>query len=166
MLNFTFEALEQAQSSLDRINNFLYELSNTSLEDGETPEASALAENMEQDFIKGLSDDLNISAALAALFEMIRKENVLLSEGKILKKDAEKLVSVIKSIDQVLAVVSFPEKKEETISNEDLEKINLREKARAEKNFNLADQIRDELLQKGIVLEDSKDGVRWKIIKK
>ncbi len=182
MLNFTFEALDQAQSSLDRINNFLYELSKTRLEDGETPEAFALAENMEQDFIKGLSDDLNISAALAALFEMIRKANVLLSEGKVQKKDAEKLVSVIKSIDQVLAVASFPEnitfeektgitahisyKKEETLSKEDREKIDAREKARAEKNFKLADQIRDELLRKGIVLEDTKDGVRWKIIKK
>ena len=194
MLNFTFDALDQAKSSLDRINNFLYELSTTKLEDGETPKAFALAENMEQDFIKGLSDDLNVSAALAALFEMIRKANILLSEGKILKKDAEKLVSVIKCIDEVLAVASFPEnirfekrteklkgrihasseitghisfeKKEETISKEDLEKINGREKARAEKNFELADQIRDELLKKGIILEDTKDGVRWKIIKK
>lgn len=194
MLNFTFEALDQAKSSLYRINKFLEDLADTESKDGKTPEAFALAENMEQDFIKGLSDDLNISAALAALFEMIRKANLLLSEGKILKKDAEKLVSVIKSIDEVLAVASFPEnirfekrperlkgrihasseitghisfeKKEETISKEDLEKINAREKARSEKNFELADQIRDELLKKGIILEDTKDRVRWKIIKK
>jgi cysteinyl-tRNA synthetase len=193
LLNFTFEALDQAKASLDRINNFLYDLSNTKLADGETPEVLALAEDMEQNFIKGLSDDLNISMALSALFEMIRKGNVLLSEGKILKRDAEKLVSVIKSVDQVLAVATFPdnvdfeerpvklkgrihatseitghisiEKKEETLSKEDEEKIQLREKARAEKNFELADKIRNELLQKGIVLEDAKDGVRWKIIK-
>ena len=166
MLNFTFEALDQAKSSLDRIKNFLYDLSTKKLEDGETQEASALAEKMEQDLIKALSDDLNISAALSALFEMIRKANILLSEGKILKRDAEKLVSVIRSIDQVLAVVTFPEKKEETLSNEDLERINAREKARAEKDFDLADKIRDELLNKGIILEDTKDGVRWKNIKK
>jgi cysteinyl-tRNA synthetase len=166
MLNFTFEALDQAKASLDRINNFLFDLSSSKLEDGETPEASALAENMEQDFIKGLSDDLNISASLAALFEMIRKANILLSEGKILMRDAEKLVSVIRSVDQVLTVVTFPEKKEEALSNKDLEKINAREKARAEKDFDLADKIRDELLIKGIILEDTKDGVRWKIIKK
>jgi cysteinyl-tRNA synthetase len=194
MLNFTFEALDQAKASLDRINNFLYDLSNTKLEDGETSEAFALAENMVQDFINGLSDDLNISVALSALFEMIRKANTMLSDGQILKKDAEKFASVIKSIDQVIAVVTFPdnikfekrimklkgrihasskitghisyEKKEETLAIEVKDKINLREKARGEKNFELADQIRDELLKKGIVLEDAKDGVRWKIIKK
>ena len=194
MLNFTFEALDQAKASLDRINNFLYDLSNTKLEDGETSEAFALAENMVQDFIDGLSDDLNISVALSALFEIIRKANTMLSDGQILKKDAEKFASVIKSIDQVIAVVTFPEnikfekrimklkgrihasskitghisyeKKEETLAIEVKGKINLREKARGEKNFELADQIRDELLKKGIVLEDAKDGVRWKIIKK
>jgi cysteinyl-tRNA synthetase len=194
MLNFTFEALDQTKSSLDRVNNFLYELSTTRLDDGETSEVCVLAENMEQNFIKGLSDDLNISVALSFLFEMIRKANVLLSEGKILKKDAEKLVSVIKSIDEVIAVATFPEnikfekrivrlkgrihasseiaghisyeKEKETISKEDLEKINIREKARAEKNFKLADKIRDDLLAQGIVLEDTKDGARWKIIKK
>jgi cysteinyl-tRNA synthetase len=118
----------------------------------------------------------------------------MLSDGQILKKDAEKFASVIKSIDQVIAVVTFPEnikfekrimklkgrihasskitghisyeKKEETLAIEVKDKINLREKARGEKNFELADQIRDELLKKGIVLEDAKDGVRWKIIKK
>jgi len=194
MLNFTFESLEQAKASLERINKFLKDLSNTDLKDGETPEAFALAENMEQNFIKGLSDDLNISAALAALFEMIRKANTLLAEGKMLKKDAEKMLSVIKSIDEVLAVASFPEniafekrtvklkgrvhasseitghisveKKEENLTNEIKEKINLREKARAEKNFELADKIRDELLEKGIVLEDTKNGVRWKTVQK
>jgi cysteinyl-tRNA synthetase len=193
LLNFTFEALDQAKASLDRIDNFLKDLSRTELADGETPEVSSIAEDMEQNFIEGLSDDLNISAALSALFEMIRKANALLSQGKILKKDAEKLISAIKSVDQVLAVATFPdnvdfeerpvklkgrihatseitghisyEKKEEILSKEDLEKIQLREKARADKNFKLADQIRDELLKKGIVLEDTKDGVRWKIVK-
>jgi cysteinyl-tRNA synthetase len=194
MLNFTFDALDQAKSSLVRINTFLEALSRTSFEDGQTTEAISLADKMVQDFKKGLNDDLNISAALSALFEMIRKANVLISKGKILKKDAERFASAIKSIDQVLDVVTFPEnivfeprtvelkgsitasskitakisvtKKEEQLPKEDEEKIERREKARADRNFKLADQIRDELLKKGIVLEDTKDGVRWKIIKK
>jgi cysteinyl-tRNA synthetase len=194
MLNFTFDALNQAKSSLDRIDEFLKALSRENFEEGETPEALALAENMVQDFTKGLSDDLNMSASLSALFEMIRKANILLSKGKILKKDAEKFASSIKAIDQILSVATFPEnivfeprtvdldgsihasseitanisveKKEEAISKENKEKIELREKAREEKNFELADQIRDELLQKGIKLLDTKDGVKWEIIKK
>jgi cysteinyl-tRNA synthetase len=194
MLNFTFDALDQAKSSLDRIDEFLKALSRENFKEGETPEALALAENMVQDFTKGLSDDLNMSASLSALFEMIRKANILLSKGKILKKDAEKFASSIKAIDQILSVATFPEnivfeprtvdlegsihasseitanisveKKEEAISKENKEKIELREKAREEKNFELADQIRDELLQKGIKLLDTKDGVKWEIIKK
>lgn len=183
MLNFTFEALDQAKASLERIHNFLFELSNARLEDGETPEANALAENMLEDFTNGLSEDLNISMALSALFEMIRKANGLLSQGKILKKDAEIFASAIGSVNRVLAVVSFPTPSiaglkagaEATsgmngtlfvLEKEDMDKINQREKARSEKNFELADQIRDELFLKGILLEDTKDGVRWKIIKK
>jgi cysteinyl-tRNA synthetase len=176
MLNFTFDALDQAKASLERINNFLYDLSNTKLEDGETSEAFALAENMVQDFIKGLSDDLNISVALSALFEMIRKANVLLSQGKVLKKDARKFASAIESINKVLAVVpglkghikatSDLKGTLSVLEKEDMDKVKLREMARAEKNFELADQIRDELLKKGIVLEDTKDGARWKIKKK
>jgi cysteinyl-tRNA synthetase len=182
LLNFTFEALDQAKASLDRINNFLYDLSTAKLEEGETPQISSLTEEMEENFIKGLSDDLNISVALSALFEMIRKANVLQSQGKILSNDAVKLASAINSINRVLAVVSIPDSlisglNEEikvtsdartdlaALKKEDMDKIELREKARAEKNFDLADQIRDELLKKGIVLEDTKDGVRWKIIK-
>ncbi len=178
MLNFTFEALDQAQSSLDRIHNFLRDLSSARLEEGETPEALSLAENMEQNFIKGLSDDLNISSALSALFEMIKKANILLSEGKILKMDAIRFAQAIESVNSVLDVVSDDHIKVSikaasevkgslsVLDNKDTEKIELREKARAEKNFDLADKIRDELLEKGIVLEDTKNGVRWKIIKK
>ena len=127
-------------------------------------------------------------------FEEIVYRFCMLEKLDVAEKDAEKMASVIKSIDEVLAVASFPEnitfekrivklkgrihasseitgsisveKKEEDLPKEVKEKINLREKARAEKNFALADQIRDELLKKGIVLEDTKDGVRWKIIEK
>jgi cysteinyl-tRNA synthetase len=183
MLNFTFEALDQAKASLDRINNFMFDLSNAKLEDGKTPEASALAEKMKQDFIKALSDDLNISAALAALYEMIRKANILITQEKILKMDAEKLVKAIASINKVLRVVNFPpnihvkDKKnigkdveiaflDRILPQEIEQKIAERQQAREQKNYNLADQIRDELLEKGIVLEDTKDGVRWKIIEK
>jgi cysteinyl-tRNA synthetase len=101
---------------------------------------------------------------------------VLLSQGKILNKDANKLVSAIESINKVLDVVpglkgyikatSDSKGAISVLEKEDMDKVELREKARAEKNFKLADEIRDELLQKGIVLEDTKDGVRWKISKK
>jgi cysteinyl-tRNA synthetase len=190
MLNFTFEGLNQAKSSLDRINNFLYLLSTEELAEGESQEITDLVNNMMKNFVEGLSDDLNISAALTALFEMIRKANIFISKNRALKKDAERLVAAINSVDEVLNIADFPpnirfekregrkeeklkvtasihyEKRGEELSKDVMEKIKLREKARTEKNFELSDQIRNELLKKGIVLEDTKDGVRWKIIKK
>ncbi len=163
MLNFTFEALDQASSSLKRMNDFLYELKNRPFEEGENKDVSRLVEETNKKFIAGLSDDLNVSVALRALFDMIRKANTLISQGKVFRKDGERLKSAILSIDNVLAVL--PAEEEEALSSKLMKKIEEREKARADKNYELADQIRKELLKQGIVLEDTKDGVRWKIIK-
>jgi cysteinyl-tRNA synthetase len=163
MLNFTFEALEQASSSLKRINDFLYELKNRPFEEGENKDISRLVEETNKKFMAGLGDDLNISVALRALFDMIRKANILISQGKVHRKDAGKLMSAILSFDNVLAVL--PGEEEEALSIIVREKIKIREKARADKNYELADQIRKELLKQGVVLEDTKDGVRWKIVK-
>ncbi len=161
MLNFTFEAVDQARASLQRIKDFVYELKKGTFAQGENRKIAELLEKTKQKFIKGLSDDLNISAALTALFEMIRKVNILISRGKVLSKDAARLVSFTHSLDEVLAVL--PEKEEKFLPEEVLRRIEEREKARRARNYELADQIRRELLQQGVVLEDTKDGVRWKI---
>ncbi len=116
---------------------------------------------MNQKFIEGLSDDLNISVALTALFEMIKKANILISTGEIFKKDAAELISALNSLDNILGVL--PKKSGKVLPSKIIKKIEERQNARKEKNFKLADKIRDELLQKGIVLEDTKDGIRWKI---
>jgi cysteinyl-tRNA synthetase len=163
MLNFTFEALEGASSSLKRINDFLYELKNRPFEEGGNKNISRLVEDTNKKFIAGLGDDLNISVALRALFEMIRKANILISQGKVYRKDREKLISSLLSLDNVLAVL--PREEEETLSSKFMKKIEEREKARTDKNYELADQMRQELLKEGIVLEDTKDGVRWKVVK-
>ena len=163
MFNFTFDALEQASASLQRIKDFLYELENRSFEEGENKRISKLINDMNKKFKRGLSDDLNISVALTAIFEMIRKVNTLIFQGKVYRTDAENLVSSIRSLDQVLAVL--PKEKEMGLPSEMMNRIEKREKARQENNYKLADEIRKELLQQGIVLEDTKDGVRWKIKK-
>jgi cysteinyl-tRNA synthetase len=164
MLNFTFDGLRQAEASLQRIKDFLFELENRKFKREENKEIPKLVEETRKKFIEGLGNDLNISVSLTALFEMIRRANILIAKEKLGQKDAEKLISLIYSLDQVLALL--PEKKEETLPTEIKAKIEAREKARAEQNYKLADKIRDELLKKGVVLEDTKDGVRWKIKKK
>ena len=164
MLNFTFEALDQAHSSLKRIKDFLYELEHHPFPEGENRTVDRIIEKTKKNFISALSDDLNISAALRALFDMIREINTLIAKGKIFKTDADKLRDLVNSLDTVLAVLQ--EEKKEVIPDEIQKKIEEREKARKDKNFKLADRIRDELLEIGIILEDTKDGIRWKIIKK
>jgi cysteinyl-tRNA synthetase len=183
MLNFTFEALDQAKSTLDRLNEFILHLANTSFMEGKNPEVSSIIQNTRHKFVAGLSDDLNISSSLTALFEMIKKINILISKNKIFQSDAVNLLSSVASINRVLGVATFPPnirihepiKDRESIQfefvvqplPEEIEKnIQEREKARQEKNYALADKIREDLLHQGIILEDTKDGVRWKITKK
>jgi len=163
MLNFTFEGLNQVQASLHRIQDFLYELHNRSFPEGKNIEVHHIIKEMKQSFFSGLSEDLNISQAITAVFKMIKKSNILMEREKIFQQDARDLIIVIKDVNEVLAVL--PEEKEEKLPEKILKKIQERQKARSEKNYEHADRIRDELLKQGIVLEDTKDGIRWKIIK-
>jgi len=208
-LNLTFEALNQAETALERINEFAGEVKYGLYPEGETTQFDQILGEAGQKFRAGLSDDLNISKAMTALFNLIKRANVLISKGKIKKGDAVKLDAFIESLNAVLAVIKPTRKsalevqgagktavsdkqpqeevsppplkinaKEEvsvsagvprieiepTLSAEQLEKIRRRQKARAEKNFALADEIRRELLGQGILLEDTKDAVRWKAV--
>jgi cysteinyl-tRNA synthetase len=160
MLNFTFDALSQAQSSIQRIIDFLYELEHKSFKEGKNKEISALIRSTEKKFLAGLSSDLNISISLSSLFEMIRTVNTLIKKEKVGREDAKNLIDFIHSLDKILTIL--PARKEESLSHEIIKKIEEREKARKENNFHLADKIRDELLEMDIILEDTREGVRWK----
>lgn len=182
ILNFTFEALDQAKSSVDRLNEFILQLSSTTFKEGESPEVSNIIQDMKRKFVEGLGNDLNISSGLTALFEMVKKINILISKYKIFQSDAANLLESVASINKVLGVATFPQniKIHDTqkgegvqiefvsqILPEGIEKmIKEREKARREKKYALADRIREDLRHQGIILEDTKDGVRWKVIKK
>ncbi|MBC7361233.1 MAG: cysteine--tRNA ligase [Candidatus Aminicenantes bacterium] len=163
MLNFTFEGLEQSKASRQRILDFVYELEHRKFSPGSDQEVEPLVQKAMADFKNSLADDLNISAALAALFELIREINLRLAKDSLKQDDARKVLEAVYQMDRVLAIL--PEKEEETLPPEILRKIELRQKARKEKNFALADAIRQELRQLGIILEDTKEGVRWKRIK-
>jgi cysteinyl-tRNA synthetase len=160
VLNFTLEALDQATASVQRIRDFQYELNQRDFPSGNNPDVSSIVSEMRRRFSSGLGDDLNISVSLTAVFEMIKRINILLREKKIFKKDCDLLIEAVQEIDRVLCVLK---KTEETVLSMDLmDLVKKREKARTSKQFELADQIRKELLSKGILLEDTKDGVRWK----
>ncbi|MCK4557665.1 MAG: cysteine--tRNA ligase, partial [Candidatus Aminicenantes bacterium] len=136
---------------------------NHPFKEGESKAVSKIIDRTRKNFAEGLSDDLNISVALRVLFDMIREVNSLIAKNKVFSQDAEKLMNLIHSIDSVLGVL--PEEKEELLPAEITKKIEEREKARKDKDFESADRIRDELLDLGIMLEDTKDRVRWKRVK-
>lgn len=163
VLNFTFDALYQATASLKRITDFLFELETRKFQKGETEEAQRMIERTREDFINALADDLNISGAMAAVFEMVHWGNKAIEEGYLRERDAGKIKSLFYELDRVLAVL--PERIIEELPDEIMALIKKREEARKNRDFATADKIRDELFQRGIILEDTKDGTRWKIIK-
>jgi len=166
MLNFTFDNLEQARASRQRIIDFVYELEHQILpqkSESQTGPVSTMTGKALADFKDSLADDLNISSALGAVFELVREINSRLAKNELSRPAANVVLTAIHEMDKVLAIL--PEKKEEELPAEIVIKIEQREQARREKNFALADSIRQELLQQGIVLEDTREGVRWKKIK-
>ncbi|MDD8026437.1 MAG: cysteine--tRNA ligase [Acidobacteriota bacterium] len=163
-LNFTFEALEQAAAGLKRITDFLFELKTRTFPAGTTEEAGRIAAEAERGFLAGLEDDLNISPALTAVFDLVRKANTLIKDGELRAGDAAGLTDCLYRFDRVLAVL--PEREARDTIEEDIRaQIEAREAARKARDFQRADAIRRELLAAGVLLEDTKDGVRWKIIK-
>ncbi len=176
MLDFTEAALRQARTSRNRIGNFVFELRHVERELPPAPAVAKAIDAARTGFIEALEDDLNISEALAALFELIREVNILVAQGKVGREDARRAVDFIIEIDsRVLACLTGEvglkgnaRARTDTAGSADVLEakdqalIDARQKARADKNFKLADEIRQELLQAGIVIEDTKDGVRWK----
>ncbi len=160
MLNFSFETLAQSESSLERIRDFIRELKDRSFEPGKNPLIKKLINQAQTEYAESLGDDLNISMALKAVFDFVRKTNKLLSENQVYTEDSKLIGSAFKKWDEVLGVLSEDEDRELEASIK--KKIGQRNKARKEKNYALADKIRDELYKQGIILEDTKDGVRWK----
>lgn len=158
LLNFTFKGLERAAQSLKRIKDFIFSIENLEVTDGETAFISQLIKDSEEAFQEHMNNDFNISGALGAFFDFIHQVNLKLQEIK--KKDRKNILDYVDRINSVLGVL----RKEEagSLEREILEKIELRQKAREEKNFKLADSIRDELKARSIILIDTPEGTKWK----
>ena len=164
-LNYSAELMEASRNSLERIQNAVgnlnHLLENAAVEEltGEEKELTAQLSSYEEKFDAAMDDDLNTADALAAIFELVRFANSHAEEGSskaFLRALKEKIVSLA----DVLGVIV--EKKEEMLDADIEALIEERQAARKAKNFARADEIRNELLSKGIVLEDTREGVKWK----
>jgi cysteinyl-tRNA synthetase len=189
-LNFTFDGLKQAAVSVDRLRNFRLRLTGGNFADGSNPQMQALAAETVDRMRAALDDDLNTAQAQAAIFEMVRQANSAFDTGGVMKEDVPPLLAALEKFDEIFAVLNdddIPkmnqvlrwaqaEDHEKDVSQElrdavqsaqlsdaDIEaKIAEMKSARAARDFNKSDAIRAELAEAGILVEITKDGIRWR----
>ncbi|HYC60783.1 MAG TPA: cysteine--tRNA ligase [Thermoanaerobaculia bacterium] len=163
-LNFTTQSLDDAKSAIARIESFLLRLEEVAASAPKDAahadeEGDALIGRFLGDFQEAMDDDLNTAGALGALFTLIRDANTAIDAGRIAAGDAAGLQAALQKIDPVLDI--FP-KRNATLDAEVESLIAARNAARKARNFAESDRIRDELLAKGIILEDGAGGTRWR----
>lgn len=158
-LNFTLAGLEAVKSSLQRLQDFIFRLQNVSNETKTGGSAAPYLEKARREFTDSIGDDLNISKALASLFDLVREINSLIDQNKINKTDAENVLSLLKDFNSVLGLLSF-EQESTGIPQEIQSLFDKRLQARQAKDFSLADQLRDQILASGYLIEDAPTGAR------
>ena len=159
-LNFTFKGLQAAASSVERLQEAVRKLKRA--KNGKHDEAmSALVAKTKEKFNNAMDDDINVSEGLAVIFDFVRDVNKAMETG-ISKENAEESLELFRDFNETIGVIDFTDQKADPEITRLIEK---REQFRKEKKFDEADKIRAELKDKGVVLDDTSSGVRWKKIK-
>jgi cysteinyl-tRNA synthetase len=186
-LNFTFDGLLDATSAIERLRTFLQRLTAATLAAGENSALQEAAKKAQADYMAALSNDLNTAEARAPIFDLIRAANTAMDRKQLLAGDRDAILAVLGSFDAVFDVLedhdAEPTRRAlewaaaagrmadvapellvaQGLSDEAIDALVAeRSLAKRQRNFARADQIRNDLAEKGIVIEDSKDGVRWK----
>lgn len=161
-LNFTFEGLKAAATSIERLRNYQLRLKTATFPEGLNPalvERTGAATNA---FDESLDDDLNTAEALAAVFEYIRDTNTAMDNGEFKTGNAAGALAFLRHFDSVFDVLR-PTEHKGGLSDSEIDTLVLeRTAAKKARDFARADQIRKDLAAQGVILEDTKDGVRWK----
>jgi cysteinyl-tRNA synthetase len=189
-LNFTFDGLKQAAASVERLRNFRLRLVTGQFPAGANPAMTELARETVERMRAGMDDDLNTAQAQGAIFDMVRAANAAIDAGQLHKEDTQPLLGAIEKFDGIFAVLkdddapkmksilqwARAEGRDKDISKELLEAVSAQqvsdadvesklaamEQARRARNFKQSDAIRGELMAAGIIVEITKDGVRWR----
>lgn len=159
-LNFTFDGLKGAETTVGRLQQFRRLVREADAKNGSDENVKSLVVKALEDFETSLDDDLNTSQALAAIHNLVREVNTMLTEEGLKEEDQKSILDAIETFNSVLGI--FGEEKSEILDEEIEKLIQERRSARHNRDFARSDEIRDELAEKGIILEDTKEGVRWK----
>jgi len=186
-MNFTFESLTESTNAIDRLRTFHQRMLKGGFGEGLDPAIAAATAKAGTDYTASLADDLNTANARAAIFELVRTANSAADAGTLRAGNVEEILRVLDRFDGVFAVLkdndaaitraalawaetegrleeAAPELVTKlSLSDEEIEALVVeRTQAKKSRNFARADAIRNDLLAKGILIEDSKDGVRWR----
>jgi len=166
-LNFTFESLNGAAGALRRVDEMRFRLQHAEEKGEPDGRLAAAGETLKRDFAAALADDLNFAVALSHLFAYVKEANVAIEEKRIGAGDRQRVLDALKEIDGVLGVLDPAEWPEGAVADgdeaEEIERlIQERNEARKNRDFATSDRVRDELAARGIALEDTPGGTRWK----
>jgi cysteinyl-tRNA synthetase len=161
-LNFTFDGLKSAATAIDRLRNFKLRLETDRFSEDPNEHWNARTALACRAFTDGMNDDLNTAEALGAVFEYVRDANSAMDGGEFRAGNAKAALGLLELFDRIFNVLE-PTKAHDHLADSDVEAlIAERTAAKKSKNFARSDEIREQLLGQGVILEDTKAGVRWK----
>ena len=156
--NFSPDTLEAARQSVQRVRDFRTRLKETVQAAGTTADEACQA--CETAFSESLDDDLNISGALASVFDLIRTVNKMMDNADLSLEGAQQVLALMDRLDAVVGLLGDAPAGE--VPEAILDLVNDRQQARRDKDFGRSDAIRDQLLEEGWIIEDTPDGARVK----
>jgi cysteinyl-tRNA synthetase len=161
-LNFTFDGLRAAATALERLRNYKLRLETGKFGEGEDEASRKATAKAREAFDRALDEDLNTAEALGAIFEFVRETNTAMDAERFKQANVGPALELLAHFDSIFDVLR-PGMQEGAMTDAEIESL-VAERAQAKKsrNFARSDEIRNLLLDKGVVLEDTKDGVRWK----
>jgi cysteinyl-tRNA synthetase len=158
-LNYTLESLAAAAAAVDRLDALLAALAAYREDRADDADLPGVLDDARIAFEAALDDDLNVSAALAVVFDLVRELNRRIDGRLLSTADAARAVGFLRELDAVFAVLADPD---DEVEPELRDLLDARAAARAGQDWTASDRLRDELLARGIAVEDTRDGQRWR----
>ncbi len=159
-LNFMMDGIRAAESSLEKLRNFRRRVTDFAGKAGSHNRVEEIVSRTRDKFEAAMNNDLNTAEALASLFDMRRDVNTAMDEGEFGSEDRESALELIARLDLVFGILG--EEKQDMLDPEIEALIEERNQSRRSRNFRRADEIRDDLAERGIILEDTPQGTKWK----